>query len=129
MPSGLEISFYSDFSVFRRRLAFLSVIYQCLSKETRFSFGDLSVSLSKETRFLLGERPDHRPTVDVRLLWSYSTSSRSLTAVVSLEGDQARIGQIKGIFVNFSSLEVPTDLLPELFTRGVNTYTKLHVAD
>ena len=35
------------------------------------------------------------------MLWSYPTPSRFLTAVVSLEGDQARFGLIKGISLNF----------------------------
>ena len=84
--------------LFSRRL-------QCLSKEARFPFSGL-FSHSKVTRFPLRdlsvtrrrlrdscrERPDHRPTVDAKLLWSSSTPSRFLTAVVSLEGDQARFG-------------------------------------
>ena len=48
---------------------------------------------------------------------------------VPQERYQARAGWVKGIFVEFSSLEVPTDLLLRMDTRAVNTHTKLHVAE
>ena len=44
---------------------------------------------------------------------------------VSRGRDQARIRWVKGIFVNFSYLEVSTDLLSEWLTRGINTYSNL----
>ena len=77
MPSDLHISF-SDFSVSQRKLAFLSAIYQSLEGDFTFlSENGLTTVLPP----------------DAKLLWSYSTPSRSLTAVVSLEGDQARLDE------------------------------------
>ena len=44
---------------------------------------------------------------------------------VSRGRDQARVRWVKGNFVNFSYLEVSTDLLSEWLTRGINTYSNL----